>query len=360
MRRAAAFLYAVLAVTTATFLFWLIVHQISALWLGVALRPELEEALTHHRSDQLLLRRLDPARAGDYRHEFEKAHDLLTRIEILRLGEARMLRRFEAVLVSTFALAASVSAFGLLLRHRRAEASERSAFAARVAALQETARRQAHEIKGPLTAARMELERCFDLLESSSDPADVRRALESIGEEMERLEKSLRGFASFAGIGRPAMRRESLDRIVEDFRLTFDGAWGSMSIVQEGREADVCADRDMVRQVLINLCSNSATAGAKTITMIIQGGSHPALTVKDDGCGIAPSLGDRIFDPYVTTQKAPGSVGLGLAISRKIMLDHGGDLKLVRSDEGGATFTVQFGDVSLCANESDERGERWN
>jgi C4-dicarboxylate-specific signal transduction histidine kinase len=341
--------FAALAVATATVLFWFVLHQISGLWLGVALRPELREALEQHRADQLTLRKLDRARTAEYHHRFEEAQALLGKIEILRLGQERMVRGFEIFLVATFALASSAAAFALVLRHRRAEAKERLAFAGRVAALQETARRQAHEIKGPLTAARLELERCTDLLASGGASADIAAAHQSIADELERLARTTRGFASFAGLGKPVLRQESLGSILREFATTFTGAWGAMALIPEGRDVAVCADRDMIRQVLINLCSNSAAADATSVTLTIQPGTRPIVMAHDDGSGIAPALGEKVFDPYVTTRRTPENLGLGLAISRKIMLDHGGDLKLVGRAEGGATFAILFGEPGDCA-----------
>jgi C4-dicarboxylate-specific signal transduction histidine kinase len=356
-------LFAALAVAAATVLFWFVIHQISGLWLGVALRPELSEALEQHRTDQLTLRKLDRARTEEYRRRFEKAQSLLEKIEILRLGQREMLQRFEVLLVATFALASSAAAFALLLRHRRAVAKERIAFAGRIAALQESARWQAHEIKGPLTAARLELERCGDLLASDGSPADIAAAHQSIADELERLARTTRGFTSFAGLGKPVLLKESLSGILQEFVTTFTGAWGAMALIPDGRDAAVCADRDMCRQVLVNLCSNSAAAGATSVRLTIEPGARPAVTIQDDGSGIAPTLGEKIFDPYVTTRRTPEGLGLGLAISRKIMLDHGGDLKLVRGNDGGATFAILFGESASCpeeARDSPAPSQRWN
>ena len=102
----------------------------------------------------------------------------------------------------------------------------------------------------------------------------------------------------------------------------------------------------MVRQVLANLAGNSALAfGANggTITFTLQrDGAHHLLNVSDDGPGIAPEILGRLFEPY-TTSRAPGEgMGLGLAISKKIMLDHGGDLDHVDATPRGATFRLTF------------------
>jgi signal transduction histidine kinase len=113
-----------------------------------------------------------------------------------------------------------------------------------------------------------------------------------------------------------------------------------------GLDAVVCADRDMFRQVLVNLCSNSALAidGSGSITFTI---ARNALEVTDTGGGIAESLRERVFDPYVTTRRSGDAMGLGLSISRKIMLDHGGELQLLSTGPAGTTFRLTFG-ASEC------------
>ena len=66
------------------------------------------------------------------------------------------------------------------------------------------------------------------------------------------------------------------------------------------------------------------------------------MTVADDGPGIPLDLRNRIFEPYTTTKAAGEGMGLGLAISRKIMLDHGGDLELAETTARGAVFALNF------------------
>jgi signal transduction histidine kinase len=64
------------------------------------------------------------------------------------------------------------------------------------------------------------------------------------------------------------------------------------------------------------------------------------LEVADDGCGLTPELGDRIFEPFVTTKDA--GMGLGLAICRRIAEAHGGELHAADRSPKGAVFTVRL------------------
>lgn len=345
MTRARSLVAVLLTVATATALFWFFLHQISSVWLDVALRPEVRAALEQSLEDQKSLRKLDPERRALYRKRFDETQKLLNRIEVIRMNREAMLHRFELALIAIFALAAASAALVLWLRYRAARARERREYLERVNALQETARRHAHEIKGPLTAARLELERYADLVRAGATHEERLRAEESVSEELDRLARYTREFSTFAGIGKPALRRESLGQMVEEFCKTFANAWPGVELRDGGSDAFVCADRDMLRQVLVNLCSNSAGAGAKSISFAIAKlGARAQLDVRDDGGGVPEPLRARIFDPYVTTRKIGEGMGLGLSISRKVMIDHGGDLQLAATSTTGTTMRVVFGD----------------
>jgi signal transduction histidine kinase len=135
---------------------------------------------------------------------------------------------------------------------------------------------------------------------------------------------------------------------------TFANAWSNLQLHCEppGRPLPAALDRDMLRQVLVNLCDNSSLAlrtgdprgeGRGTVTLRFgEQGRGVFLDVTDDGPGIPPEIQPRVFEPYVTTRRVGEGMGLGLAISKKILLDHGGDLELVRSSGAGTTFRLTF------------------
>ncbi|HVE71808.1 MAG TPA: ATP-binding protein [Thermoanaerobaculia bacterium] len=333
------------AVAAAALLFWFVLHRVSGLWLDVALRPEVRQSLERSMEDQKQLRRLDPQRRELYRKRFEETQTLLNRIEVLRLNREAMLRRFELALLLLFVGAAIGAAVSLWLRYRRAQMRERLEYLDRVSSLQESARRHSHEIKGPLTAARLELERFTDLARRGGNDEELDEAHGSVSEELERLAKFTREFSTFGGMGSPVLRRESLGQMLEEFCSTFANAWPPARLEERGGDAIVCVDRDLLRQVLVNLCTNSARAGATLITFtIVKDGRRVMLDVRDNGSGVPESLRARVFDPYVTTRRIGEGMGLGLSISRKVMLDHGGDLVLVSSSAEGAGFRVVFGE----------------
>ena len=108
----------------------------------------------------------------------------------------------------------------------------------------------------------------------------------------------------------------------------------------------VHGDRTQMQQVLLNLVRNAIEAmmsvdrRARRMRVVTQpgGNSSVLLSVEDSGLGIPEGDRPRIFDPFFTTKRT-GS-GLGLSICRTIIEDHGGDLRLARTDSRGSVFEI--------------------
>ena len=182
-------------------------------------------------------------------------------------------------------------------------------------------------------------------LTSAGAPAgEVQRAVESVYEEFDRLVRFTKEFSSFAALGQPVLRAEDAGQMLNDFCAMFANAWPNLTLrAASGAGLMVEADRDLLRQVLVNLVTNSAYAieGHGTVTFTAaRAGERVFIDVSDSGSGIPPSIQPRVFEPYVTTRKIGAGMGLGLAISRKILLDHGGDLTLLASSRAGTTFRL--------------------
>jgi signal transduction histidine kinase len=333
-----------LIVLAATALFYAVLHQVSGVLLDVALRPEVRAALEKSLADQKRLRALDPSNERLYRLRFEETQRLLNRIDVIRMNRAAVLQRFETALVVVFVVSLAIGALIAWRRSRKAEELRRRDYVGRFAAWQEAARRHAHEIKTPLTAARLEIDRLVSITRSGAPQDEIDRATESVFEELDRLGRFTREFSSFAAVAQPVPRPEELNALVAEFCTTFANAWPNLALhLEKSADVTVNVDRDMLRQVLVNLCTNSSRAvnGSGTVSFTIERDRASAfLDVADNGSGIADSVRQRVFDPYITTRKVGEGMGLGLAISRKIMLDHGGDLSILESSASGTTFRI--------------------
>jgi two-component system, NtrC family, sensor kinase len=112
-------------------------------------------------------------------------------------------------------------------------------------------------------------------------------------------------------------------------------------------EAVVLGDLAELTQVVVNLVVNASNAiGGNSPSLneiavqVAVVGPQVILRVRDTGCGIAPDLQERIFEPLFTTRQANGGTGLGLAIVRRIVQAMGGTIQLSSDVGKGTTFTI--------------------
>ena len=103
------------------------------------------------------------------------------------------------------------------------------------------------------------------------------------------------------------------------------------------------ADRDQLRQVLLNLLTNAYEAmpeGGTVSFSVRETGGRLEIRVADSGIGMDEETAARVFEPFFT-RKARG-IGLGLAVTKRIVDSHGGTISVVTSPGGGSTFTVDL------------------
>ncbi len=237
------------------------------------------------------------------------------------------------------------------------------AHAQRALAWGEMARQVAHEIKNPLTPIRLGVQ----LLRRAyrDGRGDFGVLLEANAErvlaEIDRLDEIARAFSRYGTTPAHAPAPEPADvaAIARDVvaleRLgTAEGA-GQAEAVDGGHvqweldapdRASAWARDGELREVVLNLLENARLAGARRVQVTVapaaRSGHHDGagvvLSVRDDGCGIAPDVLPRIFDPHFSTRTS-GS-GLGLAIARRLVDGWGGRIAAESVEGEGTTVTV--------------------
>jgi signal transduction histidine kinase len=387
-------LAALLMAGAASLIFHFFQRQVSTASFAFGSHPEVRAELDASLDDQRRLADLDPENSEKYRARFGQIETTVHRLQILDHNRAALTKRYETVVLGIFVISVILvtGIYALRLsRHQprlarlqkaitdlaqgktdleigerggdtigriasmiertsRIMAQDRRRLAAlnNLSAWQEAARRHAHEMRTPLTGLQLELSRVTDLLKevTANDASnEARRAVESAEQEAAKLAEFTHSFTSFARLPEPSLRGQDLGTLIADFVSTYSSAWKNLSLessVDEGLAIE--ADRDQLRQVLVNLCDNSSLAlGGRSGSVTFSSGTSNRLVwveVSDDGPGVSAAVRSRIFEPYSTTRGIGEGMGLGLAICKKILLDHDGDLELVRADEPGARFRL--------------------
>jgi PAS domain S-box-containing protein len=212
----------------------------------------------------------------------------------------------------------------------------------------------AHELNNPLAIvmgrASLLEEKCEDHAELKADAARIREAAERCGRivrtflDMARNRPSRRSAVSLNEMARAAAEMLLYGYQTHDIELDLALADGL---------PPVHADADQIGQVVMNLLVNAQQAlagfdGARRVG--VETGVRPAgaereaavwLRVQDNGPGITPDSRSRLFEPFFTTKAEGAGTGLGLAVSRSLARDHGGDVVLEPVTSGaGASFLL--------------------
>jgi signal transduction histidine kinase len=215
----------------------------------------------------------------------------------------------------------------------------------RLAALGTMASMLAHDFRGPMTVIRGYAE---TLLEEARLPQpEVRERAELIIRMIDRLEQMTVETLDFARAGaRLARRRVTLSSFLVELADGVSLELPGLSIVRDFRvpaAAVASLDVDKLRRAVGNIASNSRDAMGGQGRCLLQAELEEGrlvLTVADEGPGVPAEIRERLFDPFVTHGKRTGT-GLGLAVARRFVEDHGGTLELL--PEGpGARFRLSL------------------
>jgi len=201
----------------------------------------------------------------------------------------------------------------------------------------------AHEVKNPLTGIKLSMEAL--LATSSSISAEDQAVLRQVRAQADRIEGLLGGILSFARPPKPELLPVDVNQVLRSVVSFFERGRSSLSVLLEldADRPEIVADAQQLQQVFMNLLQNAVDAMPAGGTIRVRSACDReqrkvSIEIDDEGPGISSDLVGSIFDPFVTT-KATG-VGLGLAVSRRLVELHGGVITAENRPEGGARFTV--------------------
>ena len=221
---------------------------------------------------------------------------------------------------------------------RELEHSMRLAHLGRIAAT------MSHELNNPLSVVLS----CADWFTSKFDGTECAETREVVRD----LEVASRRISSYVMQMTGFVRRDSGSQTRASFANTLDcairlvrarAAMAEVRVtIRDQSEADVIVHHDSARVIhaIVNLLSNAIDAakqGEHTVEVSIsQRNGRLEIVVEDDGPGIAPEIANHLFEPFSTTKPFGQGTGLGLALTREVIREHGGTVTLTNRQPRGA------------------------
>ena len=247
-----------------------------------------------------------------------------------------------ALLTESALLYARVANAVLLLRRERSN---------RLMSLDAATSAREHELKQPLTAVAAFSAAASNWIKKTPPNVDkVQACLASISNSIDRANEVILGVRELfkksedhrTMIHIDDIARQVLQLMEQELRLN------EVAVETEFQSdlPEVCADRTQIQQVILNLARNAIDAMGSTfprarrlrLVTSFDGRSSVLLSIQDTGPGIATEQSERVFEPFFTTKST--GMGLGLSICQTIVHDHGGNLRLAKTDAHGSDFEM--------------------
>jgi signal transduction histidine kinase len=241
------------------------------------------------------------------------------------------------------------------LRENR-KLEERLHFAERSTALGRLASAVAHEIRNPLNFINLSIDHVRERLhpEDAAQREDFDRILGSVKSEISRLNRLVGDFLSFGKPMRLHPRSCSLERVLTEVTALVDHKAKDQGIAlafsAEPDLPEVVADPELLKTCFLNLMINAVDAmpkGGELRVSLKRSPARPeeiAIAVSDNGQGMSAEDVRTAFEPYFSTKET--GLGLGLALTHKIVTDHGGTIGLESTPGQGTTATIKLPLVS--------------
>ena len=226
-----------------------------------------------------------------------------------------------------------------------ADAQDKMVRSERLVAIGRMAAHVAHEIRNPLVTIGGFAKLIQDRPEARDK--DVSRYAQIIASEVSRLENILARVMDFSKPPRPLLRETVLDDViretVDQLRDRAEAQQVSVSLRTPQHSVRLLLDPEQVKQVVINLVQNALDVmkdGGELSVDVETSGTDALVHVTNSGDLIRPEHMPNLFEPFFSTR--PGGTGLGLAVSQKIIQEHGGDITVISTLTTGTRFTIRL------------------
>ncbi|MBI5468910.1 MAG: HAMP domain-containing protein [Deltaproteobacteria bacterium] len=207
----------------------------------------------------------------------------------------------------------------------------------------------AHEVRNPLNLINLSI----DHLRASYSPDDPGKregftaTVAGIKSEIERLDGMVTNFLDFGRPLRLQLKRLQVEPVLDEtFSLLFDSLSEQKITLKKEFAGSPCfveADYRHLKTCFLNILINSIQAMPEGGSILVRAYSHDgavSVAVEDTGCGVGPENIRKVFDPYFTTKET--GIGIGLALTKRVVEEHGGTISITSVVDSGTTVTVDL------------------
>jgi signal transduction histidine kinase len=197
-----------------------------------------------------------------------------------------------------------------------------------------------HELRTPITIARGHLE-VLRTARHSLDEETLEETVALVRDELLRMQRLVEDLLTLTGADAPDFvvpRPTSLREFFDELHLRVAGLGIPHVVFEPVPDTTIHADGDRLAQAILNLIANAHVHSGGTARIEVGAGFEAdgslVLRVGDDGPGIDRAVQDRLFEPFVRSDAAKRSTGLGLSVVRAVVDAHGGDVRVASSPAG--------------------------
>ncbi|MGZ5555180.1 MAG: sensor histidine kinase [Candidatus Aminicenantales bacterium] len=240
-----------------------------------------------------------------------------------------------------------IDGFNTMIRNLRAHEQELAEMSKKVA-WTEMARKVAHEIKNPLTPIQLSAEHVLKVYEDKRGDLDkaLKESMSYIISEVDNLRRIAQEFMEIARdttlSKEPVDLRDLLEEVLRPYRRLLSERI-RFTVVAEGSDFRARGDETKLKTAFRNVIANAVEAisqqGEVAVTIGRRGPMYE-IAVRDSGPGMSKETAARIFELYFSTKDA--GTGLGLPITKKIIEEHGGEIRVESEPGRGTTVTIEL------------------
>ncbi|MBI4180050.1 GHKL domain-containing protein [bacterium] len=221
---------------------------------------------------------------------------------------------------------------------------------AKLAAMGEMSAGVYHELANPLTGILLLLEMARRESKNSPETVELIDSLESETKRLTAIASNLRGFSRKAAPPHPVLLTLAVRRACDIMKHVVERHGAELRVEESGDLPPVVGDETLIQQVVVNLLSNAADAidgvtdGRRREVRVEMSPRNEwvELKVRDNGVGMTPEVREHIFEAFYTTKQLEKGTGLGLSLTRRIVEDLGGEIRVFSEPGRGAEFAVLF------------------